>query len=184
MELLYICLISVVEVKKGRSGGKTTDMSIMTESSDLLIRAESFSLEKAKAELYQLLLEKGIQKKQLVYPAFAIPDDNVKPYKSKDEVPEEKDIWNGWMTIGKIYVTDIWDYDFYGEMKHFTKPVCIIHGSNDGLVKLSYSERAAKCYPNAELHVIEGADHGFKGKYVKECNKYIINFLKKLKFIQ
>ena len=120
----------------------------------------------------------------LLYPAFAITHDNVKPYKSKEEVPEEKDIWNGWMTIGKIYVTDIWDYDFYGEMKHFTKPVCIIHGSNDGLVKLSYSERAAKCYPNAELHVIEGADHGFKGNYVKECNKYIINFLKKLKFFQ
>ncbi|KAK8838948.1 hypothetical protein M9Y10_032408 [Tritrichomonas musculus] len=120
----------------------------------------------------------------LLYNAFAIPDDNVKPYKSKDEVPEDKDIWNGWMTIGKIYVTDIWDYDFYCEMKHFTKPVCIIHGSNDGLVKLSFSERAVKCYPNAELHAIEGADHGFKGNYVKECNKYIIDFLKKLKFIQ
>ena len=186
--------------KKSRSGGKTTDMSIMTESSDLLAvisQAKTWDFVDTNRIILIGESQGGVVSAVtgerhpeetvgliLLYPAFAIPDDNVKPYKSKDEVPEEKDIWNGWMTIGKVYVTDIWDYDFYGEMKHFTKPVCIIHGSKDELVKLSYSERAVECYPNAELHVIEGADHGFKGEYVKECNKYIIDFLKKLKFIQ
>ena len=58
------------------------------------------------------------------------------------------------------------------------KPVLIIHGSDDDVVNVSYSKRAIECYPNAELHVINGAGHGFSGESLNEAINCIIDFLK------
>lgn len=172
-------------------------MSVMTESSDIesviltaktwnfvdttkmiLIGASHSGMESAVASERNPQNTAGLV---LLYPAFVIQDDNCKPYSTPDEVPETINI-KGWITVGKNYVTDIWDYDLYGEMKHYKKPVLIIHGSDDDVVNVSYSKRAIECYPNAELHVINGAGHGFSGESLNEAINCIIDFFEKIKF--
>lgn len=184
---------------KSRSDGKTTEMSVMTESSDLvsvISQAKKWDFVDTNKVILIGASQGGMASAVtsernpnetvgliLLYPAFVIQDDNCKPYSSPDEVPEIINI-KGWINVGKNYVTDIWDYDLYGEMKHYTKPVLIIHGSDDNVVNTSYSQRAVESYPNAELHIIQGAGHGFSGESLDEAVKQILIFLKKLEFIK
>ena len=53
------------------------------------------------------------------------------------------------------------DYDVYANIGTFSKDVLILHGSNDMIVKISYSEKAVETYPHATLITIDGANHGF-----------------------
>ncbi len=41
----------------------------------------------------------------------------------------------------------------------------------------SYAQRAQKCYPNAQLHLIEGGAHGFSKKHDAIAMGYLKEFL-------
>ncbi|GAA2220200.1 alpha/beta hydrolase [Nonomuraea monospora] len=59
-------------------------------------------------------------------------------------------------------VRDIAGLDVYGRSRPFTGPVRIIHGDRDDIAPLSYARRYLDHYGgNAELEVVEGADHGW-----------------------
>ena len=51
----------------------------------------------------------------------------------------------------------------------FTKPVCLIHGTDDTVVSPNASKKYDQIYQNSTLHLIEGADHCFSDKYKKKC---------------
>ena len=61
--------------------------------------------------------------------------------------------------------------------------VLILHGTMDFIVPASYSEKAEKMYEHCELHLIEGANHGFNaenygvGDYDEVSWKYIAQYL-------
>ena len=64
-------------------------------------------------------------------------------------------------------------------IRAYRNPVLIIHGTDDPVVPLSYSERAAETYENAELKIIKGAGHGFYwGEPFVLSMEYTISFLK------
>ena len=67
----------------------------------------------------------------------------------------------GSMGMSEAYVESLKDYDVFEHIGTFPKPILILHGSQDFIVPVSYSERAAALYPQAELQIIEGATHGF-----------------------
>lgn len=48
-------------------------------------------------------------------------------------------------------------------IKHFMKPLCIIHGSGDQTVPVQVAYLTQQWNSNVELHIIEGADHVFNG---------------------
>lgn len=57
---------------------------------------------------------------------------------------------------------DIAGLDVYGRSRPYTGPVRIIHGDRDDIAPLSYARRYLDHYTgNAELVVVEGADHGW-----------------------
>lgn len=97
----------------------------------------------------------------LLYPAFVMVDNAKELFQSVDEVPDTYDFM--WMEVGRAYFEPLLDYDIYGEIAAYDKDVLLIHGDEDGIVPLSYSEQALEVYPSAELKVIEGAGHGFYG---------------------
>ena len=68
------------------------------------------------------------------------------------------------MTVGRAYFEDLLDYDVYADIADFDKDVLILHGDEDSVVPLSYSERALEVYPSAELKILQGAGHGLSGK--------------------
>lgn len=173
------------------SDGATTEMSVMTEVSDLeaiLEAAQRWDF--ADAEQISLLgtSQGGIvsaitaarHKNEiaglvLLYPAFLVSDELHKRFDSIDDVPES--FWLNWITAGRRYAEDMWDYDVYEEIKNYENNVLLIHGSADNIVPLSYSEKALETYRSARLEVLPGAGHGFYGQEAKQAIAWIFEYL-------
>ena len=81
------------------------------------------------------------------------------------------------------HATDVWNYDVYSEIGNYTKPVLLLHGDRDGIVPVSYADRAAEVYPDVEYHVISGGGHGFYGSTLDEAAKFILKFLQTIEMI-
>ena len=182
-----------------RSEGRTTEMSVMTEADDIravideakgwdFVNSDQIviigaSQGGAAAAAYAAENGSDIKGMILLYPAFVIYDDIHQQFHSLNEVPEKFN-YQGWIRVGKNYISDAWDYNFYDDMKKFDKPVLILHGDRDGIVDLSYSRQAVKCYPNAELQVLNGAGHGFYGSSFDEAVTFIDAYLEKMNIIK
>ena len=170
-------------MKKGKSDGKTTDMSVLTEVRDLEAVIEYVqSLPYTGSELLLMGCSQGgfvsaltaakhpglADKLVLFYPALCIPDD-ARAGKmmfarfDPQNIPEK--LHCGPMKLGRCYPASVIDMDPYEEIKAYTGPVLIIHGTKDKIVRMDYSKRAAECYANAELHFIAGGAHGFNQKH-------------------
>lgn len=104
-------------------------------------------------------------------------------FENLEDVPEQF-YFKQWIMVGKNYASDVWNYDVYEDMKIFEKPVLILHGDRDGVVDVSYSERASETYPDAEFHVLLGGGHVFHGDSFQEAVHYITVYLQELQFIK
>lgn len=91
----------------------------------------------------------------LLYPAFCIPND------WKDRETPDKFGFMG-MELSRKFIEGLPQYDVFEKIKCFEKPVLIMHGDKDPLVRLSYSEKAAESFKNARLEVFPGESHGFR----------------------
>lgn len=175
-----------------QSDGDTTSMSVMTEASDLeavAAAAQSWDF----VDTSRIVLAGGSQGGMvsaviaarnpslaraliLLYPALSIVDDVHAAFATEDDIPETYSLF-GWMTVGRNYATDVWDYDVYGEIGKYTGPVLIVHGDRDNIVDVSYSQRAAEVYQDCELDIIPGAGHGFTGDAYDQSVQYALDFL-------
>jgi pimeloyl-ACP methyl ester carboxylesterase len=176
-----------------RSDGKTTEMSVFTEKSDLEAVIETVkSFEFADSDnLFLLGGSQGglvsamavadqpdaIRGLILLFPAFVIADTSRRQYTSLAEIPDEIQFMG--MQIGRRYYTDVWDYDVYKHIVAYDRDVLIIHGDRDQLVPVFYSEKAADVYPQAELKIIPGAGHGFQGKDEKTAIAYVLEYIER-----
>ncbi len=168
---------------KGKSDGKTTEMSVLTEVLDLeAVIAYAQSPPYNGSELLLMGGSQGgfvsalvaarhpqwVDRLVLLFPALCIPDDARagKMMLAKfdpDHIPET--INCGPMKLGRCYPADVMDMDPIREISAYPGPVLMIHGTKDSIVKLDYSEQAQKAYPNAKLHIIKGGAHGFSKKH-------------------
>lgn len=192
----YICL--ALDLQGGgrmgsKSEGKTTEMSIFTEKENLhdalnelktwdcVDTDNIFLLGESQGGCISALLAPEVQKEIkaicLVYPALCIPDDARKIYKSKADIPDEVNFMG--MNIGRAYYEPIYDFEIFDVIPAFEKDVLIVHGTNDQVVPISYSDKASKLYKNCEYHIIEGGGHGFFGEQKTACDKFVSDFLKK-----
>ena len=181
-----------------RSEGSTTEMSVMTEVSDLETVLESARkwdfVNHEKIVLFgasQGGIVSAITAARhaedvgglvLLYPAFLVHDAVHDVFQSLEEVPDQFSFM--WITAGRPYVEDMWDYDVYAEIGHYQKRVLLLHGSRDSIVPISYSEQAAAVYEAAEYYVIEGAGHGFYGNAFEEAKQHIFRYLQKMDILQ
>lgn len=88
------------------------------------------------------------------------------------------------VTTGEAFTSTLADFDAYENIGNFTGKVLILHGSEDFIVNKSYSERAQLVYADCELHIIDGAFHGFNeenygilGNYDDVVWEYVDAFL-------
>lgn len=170
-------------MKKGKSDGATTDMSVLTEVQDLeTVINYVQNLPYTGNELLLMGCSQGgfvsalvaakqpglVSKLVLFYPALCIPDDAragkmmFAKFNPKN-IPER--INCGPMKLGQCYPADVIDMDPIREISSYRGPVLIVHGTKDGIVKTDYSRQAQRAYPNAKLHIIEGGAHGFSKKH-------------------
>ncbi len=89
--------------------------------------------------------------------------------------PESVKIF-GRYDLGRDYMLTSQTLPIYETAEKFTGAVCVIHGKADRIVPYTYGERYHKIYANSELHLLDGADHGFTG-YEDEAAKTAVSFL-------
>lgn len=151
--------------RNSRSDGSTADMTVFTEVADLeavlsavqaleLVDSQSiFLFGTSQGGLVSALAaaERPAEVSGLIlfYPGFNIAEAAQK--------------FNAF-TKGALdtpYMTTLNGFDVYGHITAYEGDVLIVHGTKDFIVPCSYSEKAAELYKNCELHLIEGATHGF-----------------------
>ena len=107
----------------------------------------------------------------LWYPAFVIPEGARKRYEAG-----EREVFG--LRLGEAFDREAKDIDIYGILPAYRGPVLMIHGDQDEIVPLCYSERALSVYGDARLIVIPGAGHGYDGADSAAARKYSIDFLR------
>jgi hypothetical protein len=153
---------------KGRSTGKTTDMSVATEQEDL---KAVIAYVKECSQINRIYLygeSQGgfvsaltapeiadIAGLFLVYPAFVIPHDWLQKKISSGEF-EFMDV-----KISKTYYDGIPRYDVFAKAAEFRLPIKIWHGGADIVVDPKYSLELVKKCEKCELKVISGLGHWF-----------------------
>lgn len=80
--------------------------------------------------------------------------------------------------VGREYMLQTQTLDIYGTSEQYQGPVCIIHGTKDGIVPLWCSQRYDSIYSRSTLHLIEGENH-LMINHIKETKEIISNFLNK-----
>lgn len=177
------------------SSGDATEMSPLTEAEDIAVLLEA-AADWAGVDADRIVLlgesqggfaaavaagrdPKRVAGLMLLYPAFVIPDDVRARFPDLADIPEMSADYL-WVTVGSRYATDMHGYDAYSEIAAFTDPVLIIHGSDDDLVPLSYSEQAVRVYPDARLEIIRGAGHGFGPADAQTALELMMDFLQQI----
>lgn len=162
----------------GNSEGRTThQMSITTEQKDLTavlnnirqrkdVNADRVSLVGASqgglvSALTASRYPNRVHSLGLLYPALSASDEVQQRYSSISEVPRTVN-WYG-LDVGRAYFRPLLRNNVMNEATRYSGPTIIIHGSDDSIIPVRYAREAARRFPNAQLHIINGAEHGFPG---------------------
>lgn len=174
-----------------RSGNDILAMSVFTEVDDLDVVVKNlqtqtfvdknniFFMGQSQGGVVSTIegakLKDEIKGLILIFPAFVLFDDARDIFKSVNEIP---DVYNHrGNNVGRVYFEKSLDYDVYNDMKEYEGKVLIIHGTNDKVAPISYSQRAIQTFREATLKEIPGAGHGFSGKNLENSQMYINEFL-------
>ena len=179
---------------QNRSDGSNSEMSVLTEASDL-----SAVLDAAKAWPFvdsdKIFLLGGSQgglvtiitgcERQdelagmmLMYPALsAKADSQANSYASPEEVPEDVPLFGGWMHVGRNYITDLWEVNFDQLLASYRRKLLLLHGNRDSTVDVSWSEKAVEIIPDCEFHIISGGGHEFYGQPFEDAMGYILSYI-------
>lgn len=154
-----------------RSEGSTLEMSVFTEKADLEAVMEMiqgldyvdsrnlFLMGTSQSGAVSAITGADhideVRGLVLLYPAFVLADRANELFQSVEEIPDTCHFM--WMDVGRAYFEPLIGYDIYADAARYDKDVLLLHGDQDSIVPLSYSERAVEVYPSSELKVISGA---------------------------
>lgn len=183
---------------RSKSDGKSTEMSILTEMEDVetilkevkkwdFVDTDNIILMGSSqgGAVSALISAKhdDIKASVLLYPATSLPSAIKNWYNTEKDIPEEIPMTTN-ITVGKNYFTDVWDLDVYKEIEKDEKPILIIQGTDDPLVKPAEADKIHGIYKNSKLYKIEGAGHGFEDEQFDEAIVHIDDFFKELGIIK
>lgn len=171
------------------SDGTMVQMSVLTEATDLNVIIDQFRDDPRFSGIFLRGESQGgfvssyvagkrpedIAGLILEYPAYVLQDDAERRRLTDGSFPESSRLLG--MKIGRIYSEDVTSFDIYEVMANFDGPVLILHGDRDTLVPMSYSDRAMETFRNAELIVMPGQGHGFRGSGREDAKKKELAFL-------
>jgi len=198
-ELGYICF--TFDFNGGgiisHSDGKSRNMTVLTEVEDLRavmeyvrsrpdVDGDHISLLGCSqggmvSAMYTKRHPVEIEKLVLFYPALCIPDDaraGKMMFARFDPNNIPPTILYFPMRLGADYAKSVIKMDVYQEIGGYDGPTLLIHGTADKIVNISYSEKAAKLYPDCRYHVVTDGQHGFRGKYDREAVAVLKEFMR------
>ena len=173
------------------SDGSVMEMSVITEKEDLLavvgqagklpyidekrIYLWGESQGAFVAALAAAEIPEKIAGEILLYPALNLADMGKRQFTKKADVTDSVFMDT---KLGPVYYQDIWDLDIYGSISRYLGPVLLLHGDQDELVPIAYSEKAKDVFKNVEYHVISGQGHSFYDEAGRKVDRMILEFLK------
>ena len=177
-----------------KSDGTMREMSVLTEAADLSAVLDQMRLrpEIDPGKIFLMGASQGgfvssyvagVRPEEVaglicLYPAYVLQDNAWKQTPDPDKIPETISLMG--ITLGGIYNRDAMSFDIYDIIRNYPGKVLIIHGTVDSVAPISYSERAAEVFPDAELIRYEGANHGFRGKDEINSEEQSVAFVKKI----
>ena len=175
-----------------RSDGSTDSMTVFTEVDDLkavldqvrkfdCVDADSvYLLGSSQGGLVSALAAEDcadrVRGLVLFYPAFNMPD-LIRQFGDYLGGGSWGNMGGSWGNLGgmgdmfsmsEAFIESLKDFDVWSHIGTYARPVVILHGSKDIIVPVSNSQKAAELYPDAKLHIIEGASHGFNAANLGE----------------
>ena len=165
-----------------RSDGRSQDMTVFTETEDLLAVIHGVHQQYAPADISLLGCSQGgfvsglvaaqlgaevIKRLIMFYPATCIPDDARRGkmmlyHFDPDHIPSVLGRFP--MKLGGDYARTVMRMDPYEAMKGYAGPVLLVHGTADKIVDIRYSRKLKEIYTDCRYEEIEGGGHPFKGK--------------------
>ena len=176
---------------RSKSSGSTLEMSLRTEMEDLqdvleyvrnmpqVCADQVFLFGGSQGGVVSALTAAadtvGICGLVMYYPALCIPDNWNEEFPKGTTIPEEHEFWG--MTLGRSYFEEARSLDVYKEISGYGGKVLIVHGDEDEIVDLSYSERAQEIYEKARLLVLPKEKHGFSINGKEEAQEAALCFM-------
>ena len=177
-----------------RSGGSTTEMSVLTEAADLGCVLDYFkSYSGIDPEHIFLFGEsqggfvstyvagtrpEDVAGLVVLYPAYVLQDNSRESNPDPQNGSESSSLMG--VRIGRIYDVDAQSFDIYEVMANYDGKALIIHGTADSIAPIFYSERAAETFPNAQLVKIDGAGHGYYGEEMETAAEKAVSFIREV----
>ena len=177
-----------------KSSGTMKEMSVLTEASDLSAVLDQMKLlpEINPEEIFLLGASQGgfvcsyvagirpddVAGLICLYPAYVLQDNAWKQTPDPDKIPETIKLMG--ITLGGIYNRDAMSFDIYDIIRNYPGKVLILHGTADSIAPISYSERAAEVFPDAELVSYKGANHGFMGQDETDSENRSVAFVREI----
>lgn len=178
----------------GDSDGKFENMTVLNEIEDanailnyvktdphvrniyLVCHSQGGVVASMLAGLYPDIIKKVV----LLAPAATLKSDALKGNTqgvtyNPDHIPDRLPFKD--LTLGGFYLRIAQQLPIYEVSAQFTKPVCLIHGTDDTVVSPNASKKYDQIYQNSTLHLIKGTDHCFSDNYQKNAVNLTADFL-------
>ena len=167
------------------SGMKTTDMTVFSEVGNLEVVLD-YVKNLEQIDTNNIFAFGGSQgglvtaltcdsKSKELYPAFCIPDDWTGRFAAEADIPKEYELWG--MQLGYDFFASIHGYDVFSHVGRYKNNVLVMHGDQDPIVSLGYSERIEKAYEHVRLEVFPGEGHGFSPEGTKVMTEMVYEFI-------
>ena len=161
-----------------QSGGKPTELSVLSEASDLNVVIDSLAAmsEIDRENIFLFGHSFGglvttyvgcsrpdeIRGMLWLEPSVQLKDSAITAYPDLDAIP---DIMYTPDFLGKIFFIDLYSFDIFDLMPSYQNDVLLFAGTDPSALGVTYAEyysRAVDTFPSAELVRVEGADHLFQ----------------------
>lgn len=159
---------------RSQSTGNSTDMTIFSETEDLIAVTDHiagldfvdpeqiFLLGGSQGGLVTSLAASEMKEKIkgiiLYYPAFCIPD-NWRHAFDETGIPEEVEFWG--LKLGNRFFSSIKELYPFEKITDYKGNVLILHGDKDQIIPLNDSFKAESLYSSCKTVVLNGEGHGF-----------------------
>lgn len=149
--------------KESLSEGNVDDMTLFTEIEDLKTVMKTISaLDYVdKSRIYLMGSSLGGAVSALVAEEMPSSASGLILFYPAFNISSLVNGFTGFPGLETAFTESLKDYDIMEHIGNYPGPVLIIQGTKDFIVPPSVAQEACEKYQNAELHLIEGANHGF-----------------------